>query len=436
MKFYWYLDIEEDSRVETGSEWEVPVNDSAARGAFSVGPVELADNEKTSVRVLVQKFQTAFDNAYAAGLAPRLYEIEARIRPYAPSGLQDATITTAIVDGRELIVEYRVFNSDNVGFSILFRSGAHGSSGGLLAGPKASIGGPPVAEVMVNNQPDIRAFAVPWCGLTATITDSPPVPPDMVFVPFVGVNNKVMILFNSSAGEKLSKPIILRDSDVTFIIEEYYSQHQISITAQDLLQFGTASELKLQYRSDDPIRKYELFRIDNKPQGYGDFRNFNVTLDPIQAKLGPDKFSTAVAYVDTIVPNKRYWYCARSIDIHNNISNPTYIFEIEMVDNRGQMFLRNKVFMFEPQMLNYKKSGRRFLAIVPRMSQAYYDSQESSPGTIEINQAPGPNILGTKEVLQTSSVWGKKFKVRVTSKKTGRKVDLNLTFKNEGVVIP
>jgi len=436
MKFYWYLDIEEDSRVEVASEYEVPINDAAARGAFSVGPVELADNEKLSVRALIQKFQDAFDNAYATGVAPRQYEIEARIRPYAPGGVEDAGFVTAVTDGRELIVEYRIFNSENVGFTLLFRSGPHGSSGGLLAGPKAVVGGPPVAEVMVDNQPDIRGFAAPYCQLEATITDSPPVPPDVVFVPFVGVNNKVMVLFNSNAGEKLAKPIVLRDTDVSFVIDEYFSQHQISITQEDLLAFGTASELKLQYRNDDPIRKYELFRIDTKPAGYDAFRNTNVTPDPIQAELGPDKYSTAVAFVDSIVPNRKYWYCARSIDIHNNISNPTYIFEIEMVDNRGQMFLRNKVFMFEPHMLNYKKQGRRFLAIVPRMSQTFYDSSESSPGTIAINEAPQPNILGTKEVIQTSSVWGKKFKVRVTSKKTGRKVDLNLTFKNDGVVIP
>jgi hypothetical protein len=107
-----------------------------------------------------------------------------------------------------------------------------------------------------------------------------------------------------------------------------------------------------------------------------------------------------------------------------------------MVDNKGQMFMRQKVFAFQPQKLNYKKTGRRFLAIEPVFAQRTYDSAAELPGTVSINEAPTSNILGSQEVRPVSSVWGKKFKVRVTSKKTGRKIDLNITFKNTGVVIP
>ena len=151
--------------------------------------------------------------------------------------------------------------------------------------------------------------------------------------------------------------------------------------------------------------------------------------------MGPDKFSTAPAFVDNIQPNRKYWYCARSIDIHENISNPTYIFEIEMVDNKGQMYLRHKVVNFAPQVLNYKKTGRKVLAIEPRSIQRYYNTT-NPPSPVALNEVPTSNILGTSEVYDTSSIWNKKFKVRITSKKTGRKIDLNLTFKNTGVVIP
>ena len=44
--------------------------------------------------------------------------------------------------------------------------------------------------------------------------------------------------------------------------------------------------------------------------------------------------------------------------------------------------------------------------------------------------APDSNILGVPDV---DKVWDKVFKVRLTSKKTGRKIDLNLTFKNTGI---
>ena len=107
-----------------------------------------------------------------------------------------------------------------------------------------------------------------------------------------------------------------------------------------------------------------------------------------------------------------------------------------MVDNKGQMFMRQKIFSFKPKKLDYKKAGRRYLAIEPRYEQMVYDQAAEQPGNVALNQAPSSDILGTSAVRDVSSVWGKKFKVRVTSKKTGRKIDLNVAFKNTGVVIP
>ena len=220
-------------------------------------------------------------------------------------------------------------------------------------------------------------------------------------------------------------------------MDEYYSQKGIIVTEEQVLtpDVGELTRPKLQYRNDDETTKYELFRVDKKPTSYNDFRDRHLTGEPIETELSAEKFSTSPAFVDNIQPNRKYWYCARSIDIHENISNPTYIFEIEMVDNKGQMYMRHKVVNFEPQVLNYKKTGRKILAIEPRNMQSVYDTT-NPPSPVALDEVPTNNILGTSEVRTASSIWDKKFKVRITSKKTGRKIDLNLTFKNTGVVIP
>ena len=433
MNFYWYLDIAENSFDigQADPDTSPVLSATPLPETFTVGPIEFGPDENLNVMAFIERIQDAFEESYESGLAPRLYHIMARV---VPVSADDAS--TAIAN-KELAIEYKIYNEDEVRFSLLFRSGEHGSSGGLTAS-QILLDGPPVAEVTIENDPNIRAMETPYCTLTSTITDKPPISPDILFVPYVGVNNRVMVMFNSNAGTKKETPIILRDNDVTFVLEEYFSQHKIELTAEDIagLSLGTSQVEKIEYRNDDPIRKYELFRIRTRPTSYADFKGANLTPEPIQAQLGPDKFSTAVAFVDSIIPNQKYWYCARSIDIHDNISNPTYIFEIEMVDNRGQMFLKSTVFNFKPKGYNYSKVGKRFLAIEPRATQTFYDPSVTNPGIVGINEAPDPNILGTQEVRSNSSTWGKRFKIRVTSKKTGRKIDLNVTFKNDGVVIP
>jgi hypothetical protein len=139
-------------------------------------------------------------------------------------------------------------------------------------------------------------------------------------------------------------------------------------------------------------------------------------------------------YIDTIEPNRKYYYCARSVDIHENISNPTYIYEIEMVDNSGQIFLRQNLFMFEVPKETFTKTGRRFIYIEPSLQQTVLEDPADA-GDPSGNSLPNSTILGPGTGLQ-KKIWNETMKIRLTSKKTGRKMDLNLTFKNTGVQNP
>lgn len=433
---------------------------------FSVGPIEFQDQGQYSIAQFMTKINNAFTSAFANGHAPRLYQIQLTPRREASAaGNYLLTHTAGAWDQGfrpqyilnypegvaarargEILINYEIFNEERVIFKLLFHSGEHGSS--LASTPSIPAGGgrtansPPWATVKVKSKLNVaKAVEVPYCSISTTITDKPPVPPDMLFVPYVGINNKVLIMLNSTTGERLEKPIILDDDDITFIREEYNSQYGLDVGLLTDAQL-TGVDLSLvdkllQYRSDDPVKKYEIFRVDRKPTNYQSFKGFRIAR--IEEKIGPDKDSTAASFIDTIQPNKKYWYCARAIDVHNNISNPTYIFEVEMVDNRGQMYFISKPIAFDAPMLNYKKQGRRYVAIRPRSSHTAYDPnsvQAANLGSVAIDQPPGAGaaILGLADI--EDSIWEKKFKIRVTSKKTGRKIDLNVTFKNEGVIIP
>ena len=147
---------------------------------------------------------------------------------------------------------------------------------------------------------------------------------------------------------------------------------------------------------------------------------------------------------DIILPNTKYYYCFRAIDIHGNISNPTPIFEFQMVDNNGQIYPVVNIHQnCGDNEEDFVKPGRRFIYIAPSTRQiilnpntdatsATYNANLDS-SIISVGRAPHNNILGAPGADQ---VWDKNFKVRLTSKKTGRKLDLNLTFKNSGVIDP
>ena len=279
------------------------------------------------------------------------------------------------------------------------------------------------ADLFFHNSPSIKAVVVPYVSgdIESIILDKPPVPPEISFYPLKGINNKVQILLNSSTGQLESKPVTILPTDSQFFLDEYKSQTgEQDITFNQMVE----GEKKIEFRSDDPVDAYQLFKIDNLPASYASFSNGLIYIDPARGVGG---------YLsDTIEPNKKYYYCARAVDIHNNISNPSHIYEIEMVDNNGQIFLKQKVFTYESAVHQYSKSGRRLIYIEPSLQQKVFTRPDEA-GNPGVNNLPTFNILGAQDV---DTVWQKSFRVRVTSKKTGRKVDLNLTFKNSGILNP
>ena len=296
-----------------------------------------------------------------------------------------------------------------------------------------NTGLPIEATIEMETAPTVKALVVPYTtgdGMKAIIIDKPPVPPEIRFYPYKGVNDKLKILLNSSTGRLSSPPVIINDSDKDYFVQEYRSQ-----TGDWALNYDgmIANGAKISFRSDDPVDAYEVFRLSSPPAAYTAFAGTEILIDPVRGVPG--------SFEDTLTPNTKYYYCARSIDVHGNRSNPTHIYEIEIVDNNGQIFIKQGVFSYEHTKEDFTKPGRRFVYIEPTFAQTLLPQStdgtgdSSGPsidvGSPSVTNEPNSSILGDSGV---DKVWNKKFKVRLTSKKTGRKVDLNLTFKNSGIV--
>jgi len=271
--------------------------------------------------------------------------------------------------------------------------------------------------------PSIKALVLPYANgpISSILEDLPPVPPEVNFYPYKGINNKLKILLNSSTGKLNASPVSILATDEAPFLAEYQSQTgDNSIQSYEQLK---GEGKKIDFRSDDPVDAYQLFRLDTVPESYRSFAGTEILIDPDRGIPG--------SFEDTVLPNTKYYYCARSRDIHNNYSNPTHIYEIEIVDNNGQIFVKQRVFNYEAPKDDFVKDGRRFIYIEPSFAQVALASDALDATAPSIALPPPVSILGADGV---NKVWTKEFKVRLTSKKTGRKLDLNLTFKNSGIV--
>ena len=121
----------------------------------------------------------------------------------------------------------------------------------------------------------------------------------------------------------------------------------------------------------------------------------------------------------------------RTIDVHAGISNPSAIYEIELYNDGGAGYPMIRHYdLSSPNPKTTTKSARKIIQIIPRIAQVFLNEEASGlvDGGVVQPAAGNKNIvLGN----QAEPLFGKKFKIRFTSKSTGKKVDLNVNFKTK-----
>jgi hypothetical protein len=222
------------------------------------------------------------------------------------------------------------------------------------------------------------------------ILDNPPVPPFVNIVPYRAVNNRIAILLSGQSDTFRQTPVSILESD-----EENFNS---------IVQSQFSLDGKIRFSSDDQIAGFQMFRTDKKPSSYSDF-----SLHP----SNPELFGASVGLDDMIMPNKKYYYTFRALDVHGHISNPTPVYEIELIDEKGAVKpLIRTISLETKQNKNSKKDCQKYLMLRPSLKQLYFSDQEG------VN-----NIFSSEDDANK-----KRFKIRLTSKATGKKIDVNFSF--------
>ena len=263
-----------------------------------------------------------------------------------------------------------------------------------------------MAAAIVDYTPSLQIARIPIFSQNTTILDHAPVFPNVEIIPFKGINNRVLINLDGNTGNYELDPIIITDSDAEFV-EKYREER------------GLSSSDPITFKSDDPVSEFEIFRLSEPPKSYADFNNQSLGIVST-----PN--ATSTSYIDAIMPNTKYYYTFRAIDVHGNRSNPTDVYVIELVEFEGMIFFNQRIYEFESDTYDNVKTNRsfkRYLKVNPNLIQSLinYDalgeiSSAYDASNISLGQASKP-------------VWDKKFKMRITSKNSGKKFDININCK-------
>ena len=351
---------------------------------------------------------------YASGLdggpptPPIAYCIE-YYDPFTNTTMEDVMNNTTDIYGEAAGVSLSDYSSDAQRAAV---SSVMTSGGNVMP--------PYVANITVTVQPSLRVVEIPILTKTVDVVDNPPNEVDVIPAYTLGNTNRLMFDLEYQTFSGAPYPRAISEKDVNRA-RNYISSHDM--TAYQKVQHGTVS----------PQRAVEIYRLDSKPTSFRDF-------DRVQPKTvslaidGSDFSYTTATFDDIVKSNHKYYYLFRVLNSNNVAGNVDTVISAELVNDGGYKYaLFDTLFeedLAEESYTDCTNQFNKILQLSPTLNQASVDFQGVDIEDTAKSQYPIVNV-GTAEDL----IWGKTFKIRLTSKKTGKKIDLNITYSDPDIIL-
>lgn len=169
---------------------------------------------------------------------------------------------------------------------------------------------------------------------------------------------------------------------------------------------------------------YEIYRTDFVPKSFTQLRDYKLT------EIRNAFPSTGASHKDYIMPFKKYYYVFRSVNFHGLVSNPTPIYEIELTKDADETFLSSKTVGFlQPETSQPTRKFIKLLQAVPATQHTVFENNLNGMVDEEGNLLTTLRGTAIKKInlgVAEHPIWGKKFKFRITSTTTGKKLDINI----------
>jgi hypothetical protein len=173
---------------------------------------------------------------------------------------------------------------------------------------------------------------------------------------------------------------------------------------------------------------YEIYRMNRPPEHEQDFADFFLSrVDESVDSGNLDRSGLPIKnidvnyarFTDRIVPNQKYYYAFRSLTYHGTPSQLSEPIEVELQKDSDEYKISVKQHHYTHEKdYELSKPKKRLMRIVPNISRLLFSEDTNDPTSYIIDDGSLVSKAGTKT-----------FKIRVTSRHTGKKMDINITFK-------
>lgn len=278
---------------------------------------------------------------------------------------------------------------------------------------------PYIAEANISIEPSLKIIEIPLEQKSMTILDH--APNDLVVSPYHLIDQSNRLAFymkyDTFSANTEGYPVAITQADS--LNEQAYK------IGKDFV-----SNSKTKEEAVSPARFIEIFRTTTKPTSYQSFdENLRKTID---LRNSSGDIETDAFFKEAVEVNKKYYYMFRVVSELGVAGQPSPVFEAELVNDGGYVYGSFKQLSSSDLAVSTPKSPlmpfKKLINIVPNIRHLSLNTNAemfSNSSTDEI----GNIELGDQSLLET--IWDEKFKIRLTSKKTGRKIDLNLKFEKK-----
>ena len=276
-------------------------------------------------------------------------------------------------------------------------------------------GVPYLADFRLTVEPSAKIVEVPIQEKTFKILDNPP--NDLIAAPhhLKDQSNRLafFLSYDTFSPNTVPYPVALTPQD---------DQNKADyLAANDL-----SEDSFTQSESVSMAETFEVYRLSRMPTSYQDFENnLRKSIDLRILKQGRIKLDAM--FMERVRPNQKYYYTFRAINENGIAGEFTPIFEAELINDGGYVYGNFNQLTAEDLVTDNISeplmSFKKLFNVVPNIQHLLIQSNDADFSDSAFSQV-GKFGLGTAE----DRIWGKTFKLRLTSKKTGKKIDLNIKF--------